>query len=415
MHTSHSKLLTSFLIIGSLVTLSCSLANGVLDSFYAAPTPTPGSVNTPLPSPIPPTPTGLTPEEIATAQPTQLPTPTSTPSALPPTMEPIVQQPSITPTLGGAWLSGVTFHDYDADGLMGEGEPGVPDVWVCVYPPEGDRCALSGTDGQYLLEGLPPGQHSVYVNSPTEDPAWAFRYVNLFTGWREIIGSYVAENWVERQELPVTELKRIEDPQIVDIQPGTRLDFALTQGFLTDIFACGDRQRVQTYQAVDLDPQEGYVRNYNESESRTINGGETVLNGDNHFAIDWGNLNHYLIGTPLYAPANGIVIFAGIDRTSMGDCLVVNVAHPDTGTSSGVLHLEKVLVKEQQRVLRGQLLGTLGESCATWPHVHFFLRSSGIEVAGQWEGIDPYRDTANPDSFSYWTKDNDPQCPTFVK
>ena len=86
-----------------------------------------------------------------------------------------------------------------------------------------------------------------------------------------------------------------------------------------------------------------------------------------------------------------------------------------TGASSGVLHLEKVLVKEQQRVLRGQLLGTLGESCATWPHVHFFLRSTGIEVAGQWEGIDPYRDTADPASFSYWTKDNDPQCPTFVK
>ena len=330
-------------------------------------------------------------------------------------MDALALPPSATPTLGYAGLSGVAFHDYDADGLRGDLEPGIAGVWVCVYPPEGDRCALSDADGQYILSGLPAGQQKVYVVNLTNDPAEVFRFVNLFTGWREIVGYYVGVNWVPRQELPVTELQRIEEPLIVDIQPGTRLEFALTQGFLTDIFACGDRQRVQTYQAYDLDPREGYVRNYNEFESRTINGGATVLNGDNHFAIDWGNLNQYLIGTPIYAPANGIVIFAGIDRSARGDCLVVNVAHPDTGASSGVLHLEKVLVKEQQKVLRGQLLGTLGESCATWPHVHFFLRTAGIEINGQWEGIDPYRDTANPDSFSYWTKDNDPQCPTFVK
>jgi len=309
----------------------------------------------------------------------------------------------------------VTFFDYDGDGLRGEFEPGIAGVWVCVYPTEGDRCALTDSDGQYILSGLPAGQQKVYVVNLTNDPAEVFRFINLFTGWREIPGYYVAGNWVERQALPVTELQRIEEPLLVDLQPGTRLDIALTQGYLTDIFACGDRQQIETYQAYDLDPQDGYVRNYNESESRTVNGGATVLNGDNHFAIDWGNLNQYLIGTPLYAPANGIVIFAGIDRASLGDCLVVHVAHPDTGASSGVLHLEKVLVKEQQKVLRGQLLGTLGQSCATWPHVHFFLRSTGIQVNGQWEGIDPYRDTANPDSTSYWTKDNDPQCPTFVK
>ena len=355
------------------------------------------------------------PEAFLTPLPTQLPDPTLPPPTPIPTSMPATLEPTATAVLGDADLSGVIFFDYDGDGLRGEGEPGIANLWVCIYPAEGDRCAPSDQNGQYLLSGLPAGLQEVFVVNITNDPAETFRYINLFAGWREIPGHYVAEHWVERQQLPVTDLQRIDTPMMVDLQPGTTLDIALTQGFLTDIFACDDRQRVETYQAYDLDSREGHVRNYQESESRTVNGGATVLNGDNHFAIDWGNTNQYLIGTSLYAPANGTVIFAGIDRASIGDCLVVHMVHPDSGTSSGVLHLDKVLVKDQQKVLRGQLLGTLGQSCATWPHVHFFLRTSSVPVVGQWEGIDPYRDTADPDSFSYWTKDNNPQCPTFIE
>ena len=415
MLTLRAKLFATCLFIFGLVKLPCSLTGELVGSLDPVLTPAAASATATLPPFTPPTatlpPQGSTHTPVLTQLPeSTLPPPIPIPTSLPATLE-----PTATTVLGDTDLSGVIFFDYDGDGLHGDGEPGLANLWVCIYPAEGDRCAPSDENGQYLLSGLPAGLQEVFVVNFTNDPAESFRYINLFSGWREIPGHYVAEHWVERQQLPVTEMQRIDTPMMVDLQPGATLDIALTQGFLTDIFACGVRQRVETYQAYDLDPREGHVRNYQESESRTVNGGTTVLNGDNHFALDWGNTNQYLVGTPLYAPASGTVIFAGIDRTPIGDCLVVHMVHPDSGTSSGVLHLEKVLVKDQQKVLRGQLLGTLGQSCATWPHVHFFLRSSSVPVVGQWEGIDPYRDTAAPDSVSYWTKDNAPQCPTFIQ
>jgi murein DD-endopeptidase MepM/ murein hydrolase activator NlpD len=407
------KLYLIWLLLACVITLSCSLFGGLTSPLF--PTATQIKVPAQILSPSP----SLTPK--VTAFPSI--TPTSIPTQIVQTSAPLVSAtsepspviPSATASLGDASLQGVIFFDYDGDGLHEDTESGIPGVLLCLDLPEVRRCTITADDGSYRLDGLPEGQQRFFISGPSDDPAKAFRYFNLFKGWQEIPGYEVRDSWVDRQELPVTELHHIGDPLKADLLPGTVLDVGLTQGFLTDIFSCDDRERVQTYQAYDLDPIQGYVRNYFESESRTINGGGTVLNGDNHFAIDWGSSNEFLVGTPLYAPSNGIVIFAGIDRTSMGDCLVVNLAHPETGSSSGVLHLDKVLVREQQKVLRGQLIGTLGQSCATWPHAHFFLRSAGIEVNGQWEGIDPYRDTANTDSFSYWTKDNDPQCLTDVK
>ena len=123
-------------------------------------------------------------------------------------------------------------------------------------PLKGIAAPFPVTYGQYILEGAAarPAQGLSSI-SPTDDPAGAFRYVSLFTGWREIMGTYVGENWVLRdRNYRLTELQRIEEPLIVDIQPGTRLDFALTQGYLTDILACGDRQRVETYQALRPGP-----------------------------------------------------------------------------------------------------------------------------------------------------------------
>lgn len=392
--------LLPILLILCLAAPACSLVDLSVEAFV---TPS-GIVPEVGPATLAVSPGGPTPQTpTATLRPTWTLLPETTPSA--------------TPIQGEGGLSGVTFHDYDGDGLQGSEEPGVASVWVCIYLPEGDHCALSDAWGSYVLLGIPEGWQHVYAFSPSDDPVSAFRYLNVFEGWKEIQGYQAGNVWVADQRLPQAHLQTIDEPLLVEVQPGTRLDIALMQGYLSDIFACGDRQKVQTYQAYDLDPLKGFVRNYQESESRQSEPGPNLLKGDNHFAIDWGSTNQHVIGLPVYAPANGVVVFAGDGETWNGLCRLVNLVHPETGASSGYVHLESVLVKDRQEVLRGQLLGTLGMSCTTWPHVHFFFRPgrSTSQSSGEWDGSDPYRDTTDPESFTYWTLDNEPQCPTFVK
>ncbi|MBN1148876.1 MAG: M23 family metallopeptidase [Anaerolineales bacterium] len=352
-------------------------------------------------SAMPTSPTGTVAPALVVPPP---PTPTLRPSAT------ASAAPTPTPTLESGGLDGVIFHDYDGDGLRGEREPGIAGAWVCIYLASKDLCARSDTQGRYVLVGAPQGPQSVYARSPSDEPAQAFRYLNVFIGWREIPGYPMGNMWVDKQRLPETALQPIDEPLAVDVQAGTRLDIALMQGYLTDIFTCSDRQRVRTYQGFDLDPRQGFVRNYNETESRDTQLGDNPLKGDNHFAHDWGEVNRNVIGIPLYAPANATVIFAGDGQTWNGLCRLVNLVHPETGASSGLVHLDSVLVKDGWQVLRGQQLGTLGQSCTSWPHVHFFFRPSRNLQSGEWGGSDPYRDMANPESFSYWTVDNQPQC-----
>jgi murein DD-endopeptidase MepM/ murein hydrolase activator NlpD len=321
--------------------------------------------------------------------------------------------PSSTPSGN---LSGIAFHDLNGDGLQGESEPVIADLRVCVNALDSPYCTMTDQQGNYILSGLNFGLVELYLQSPKDDPKSAFRYLNSFQGWDIIPAEQVGNHWVAKQELPKTRLNSLEKPISVEISPNSRLDLALTQGYLTDIFRCGERdaKSVLTFQAFDLDPKLGFVRHFYEEQSRTAENDQAIMFGDNHFAIDWGNTNMSIIGTPLYAPANGIVVFAGKGETWNGMCNVVNLVHPETGDSSGIVHLDTVLVHERQEVMRGQLLGTLGMSCTTWPHVHFYFKPGYDRETGEWEGRDPYRDTANPESLTYWTVDNQPVCATFI-
>jgi len=313
-------------------------------------------------------------------------------------------------------ISGIAFHDLDGDGLKSDIEPVVSELLICVGELNGPYCTKTDQKGIYHLANLPLGEAELHLQHISEKSHEMFRYVNRFEEWQRIPATQVWGNWVPQQELPRTKLSRIENPLPINITSSTEVNLALMQGYLTDIFRCGERQakNILTFQAFDLDPSMGLVRHYYEDESRTFENDQAVMFGDNHFAIDWGNINLNIIGTHLFAPANGIVVFAGEGDTWNGKCNVVNLVHPETGDSSGVVHLDTVLIQERQEVLRGQLLGTLGTDCTTWPHVHFYFKLGYDRETGAWDGRDPYRDTADLESVSYWTADNEPQCPAFL-
>lgn len=83
------------------------------------------------------------------------------------------------------------------------------------------------------------------------------------------------------------------------------------------------------------------------------------------------------LGTPVYAPAKGVVAFAGI-QSGYGN--VIFVKHR-AGISTRYGHLSKILVKEGQKVERGDVIGLVGNTGrSTGPHLHYEVRVGGVSV-----------------------------------
>jgi murein DD-endopeptidase MepM/ murein hydrolase activator NlpD len=86
---------------------------------------------------------------------------------------------------------------------------------------------------------------------------------------------------------------------------------------------------------------------------------------DNHSGLDISAP----YGSPVYAPADGIVIFAG-QREGYGNIIIID--HRYSGVITRYGHLSKFNVEVGQRVFRSDLLGYVGSSGrTTGPHLHY--------------------------------------------
>lgn len=83
-------------------------------------------------------------------------------------------------------------------------------------------------------------------------------------------------------------------------------------------------------------------------------------------------------GTPLRAPAPGVVSFVAPDLYLTGGTVLLDHGH---GLSSSFLHLSRIDVEPGQRVGRGEVLGAIGATGrATGPHMHWGLNWFGVRV-----------------------------------
>ncbi|MBT4928646.1 MAG: M23 family metallopeptidase [Cellvibrionales bacterium] len=82
-----------------------------------------------------------------------------------------------------------------------------------------------------------------------------------------------------------------------------------------------------------------------------------------HYGIDYAAP----IGTPVIAPADGVVTFAHNDLFYSGGTLIIDHGH---GLSSTFLHLSEILVKPDQQVTLGMEIAKIGATGrATGPHL----------------------------------------------
>lgn len=83
-------------------------------------------------------------------------------------------------------------------------------------------------------------------------------------------------------------------------------------------------------------------------------------------------------GTPVKAPAAGVVTFADADLYLTGGTILLDHGH---GVSSNFLHLSKIDVKVGDRVLQGQVIGAVGATGrATGPHLHWGMSWFDVRV-----------------------------------
>lgn len=83
-------------------------------------------------------------------------------------------------------------------------------------------------------------------------------------------------------------------------------------------------------------------------------------------------------GTPVQAPAAGVVTFADPDLYLTGGTVLLDHGH---GVSSNFLHLSRIDVKPGDRVEQGQVIGAVGATGrATGPHLHWNVSLNDVRI-----------------------------------
>lgn len=86
-------------------------------------------------------------------------------------------------------------------------------------------------------------------------------------------------------------------------------------------------------------------------------------------------------GTPIHAPAGGIVSFANPDLYLTGGTVLIDHGH---GVSSNFLHMSRIDVTVGEHVSQGQIIGLVGATGrATGPHMHWGMNWFDVRIDPQ--------------------------------
>lgn len=110
-------------------------------------------------------------------------------------------------------------------------------------------------------------------------------------------------------------------------------------------------------------------------DGRSYNGGPIEIF---HTGVDFGAGS----GTPVYAAANGVVVYSGA-LTLRGNAVIIDHGR---GVMTAYFHLLENLVMVGERVTQGQLIALVGSTgLSSGPHLHWDLRIMDVPVNGlQW-------------------------------
>lgn len=124
------------------------------------------------------------------------------------------------------------------------------------------------------------------------------------------------------------------------------------------------------------DWQDGFIRPLS-GRITGVYGSQRILNGQPR-APHWGLDIAAPTGTPVRAPAGGIVTLVHPDMYFSGGTLFVDHGH---GLISAFLHLSEILVETGQRVEQGEIIARVGASGrATGPHLDWRISLGDVRI-----------------------------------
>ncbi len=87
------------------------------------------------------------------------------------------------------------------------------------------------------------------------------------------------------------------------------------------------------------------------------------------------------LGTPVYATADGVVTYSGVEQT-YGNVVEISTG---SGFTTRFAHLQRRLVQKGQKITRGDVIGRVGSTGrSTFSHLHYEIEHNG-------ERVDPLR------------------------
>lgn len=102
-----------------------------------------------------------------------------------------------------------------------------------------------------------------------------------------------------------------------------------------------------------------------------------------HLGEDWNGVRggNSDLGDPIYSAANGLVVFARDVRLGWGNVIVIRHIFYEGKelkmVDSLYAHLDRILVREGQQIIRGQQVGTMGTNRGMYPaHLHFEIHKN---------------------------------------
>lgn len=138
----------------------------------------------------------------------------------------------------------------------------------------------------------------------------------------------------------------------------------------------GRVQSARSVQTNDLYWNEGFMKPA-EGRFSGFYGSQRILNGEPrspHYGLDIAAD----IGTPIYAPAGGVVRLAAPDFLLEGGIVIIDHG---LGVTSTLFHMDSVDVKEGQLVSKGERIGTIGEKGrASGPHVDWRVNWRSVRL-----------------------------------
>lgn len=104
---------------------------------------------------------------------------------------------------------------------------------------------------------------------------------------------------------------------------------------------------------------------------------------NHHLGEDWNGIEggNKDLGKPVYCIGHGMVVFSKDVRLGWGNVVIVRHTFLEEGQLKTVDslygHLDKILVREGQQVVRGQQVGTIGNNRGMYlAHLHFEIRKN---------------------------------------